>query len=236
MVVLLGFAAIAVDVGMLYAERTQLRNGADAAALAIAQKCAKNVNDADCSTTSTLARSLANSNAGDGAQQHASLVLDKAAGTVKVTAGAQEAGKAPNQVSLFFARALGFNDAEVTAGSTVRWGSPVAGPTPFPLAFSICQVQGHVDGEPAAAAEPRQQRQRRLHVRAVRSRRSGRLRLAHAAIRARAAASIDIAIRRRRQRSRQQLPRRICDAPAATGQRTSPPARTSSSCCRSSTG
>ncbi len=41
MVVLLGFAALAVDIGVLYAERTQLRNGADAAAIAIAQKCAK---------------------------------------------------------------------------------------------------------------------------------------------------------------------------------------------------
>ena len=43
MVSLLGFTALAVDVGMLYAERTQLRNGADAAALAIAQKCARNI-------------------------------------------------------------------------------------------------------------------------------------------------------------------------------------------------
>ena len=93
MVTLLGFAALAVDVGMLYAERTQLRNGADAVALAIAQKCAKNINDADCSTTSALARSLANGNARDGASNIAALVLDKAARTVKVTAGAQEAGQ-----------------------------------------------------------------------------------------------------------------------------------------------
>ena len=93
-----------------------------------------------------LARSLANSNAGDGLSNVASLVLDKAAGTVTVTAGAQEAGKAPNQVSLFFARALGFNDATVTAAATVQWGRPVAGPTVFPVTFSICQVKTHVDG------------------------------------------------------------------------------------------
>lgn len=146
MVTLLGFTAIAVDVGMLYAEKTQLRNGADAAAFAIAQKCARNLNDVDCSTTSALAGSLANSNAGDGASNIKSLVLDKTAGTVTVTAGAQEAGKEPNRVSLFFARAMGFNDAEVTAGATVRWGQPVAGPLPFPLAFSVCQVRYHVDG------------------------------------------------------------------------------------------
>jgi len=146
MVSLLGFTALAVDVGMLYAERTQLRNGADAAAFAIAQKCAHDVNNADCSTTSTLARSLANSNAGDGASNIKSVVLDKTAGTVTVTAGAQEAGKEPNRVSLFFARAMGFNDAEVSTGATVRWGQPVAGPLPFPLAFSVCQVRYRVGG------------------------------------------------------------------------------------------
>ncbi len=146
MVALLGFAALAVDVGVLYAERTQLRNGADAAALAIAQKCARNVNDPDCSATSALARDLANGNAGDGASNIRSLLLDKANRTVTVTAGAQQAGKEPNRVSLFFARVLGINDAEVTADATVQWGRPVAGPTAFPIAFSICQVKFHVDG------------------------------------------------------------------------------------------
>ncbi|WP_426996565.1 pilus assembly protein TadG-related protein [Pseudarthrobacter sp. N5] len=146
LVALLGFSAIAVDVGMMYAERTQLRNGADAAALAVAQKCAKNDADAECSTTSPLARSLANSNAGDGLSNIKSTVLDKSNRTVTVTAGAQEAGKAPNEVSLFFARALGFNTAEVTAPSTARWGSPVAGRTAFPLAFSVCQVKDSIGG------------------------------------------------------------------------------------------
>lgn len=146
MVALLGFAALAVDVGMLYAERTQLRNGADAAALAVAQKCAKNASDVDCAVSSPLARTLNSSNAGDGLSNVASLALDKAARTVTVAAGSQEAGKAPNQVSLFFARALGLNTAEVIAASTATWGSPKSGPTAFPVAFSICQVKGRVDG------------------------------------------------------------------------------------------
>lgn len=146
MVALLGFAALAVDVGMLYAERTQLRNGSDAAAIAVAQKCAKDLNDVECSAASPLARSLASSNAGDELSNVASLALDKAARTVTVTAGAQEAGKDPNQVSLFLARVLGINAAEVTAASTVQWGSPKAGPTTFPVTFSICQVRDHVDG------------------------------------------------------------------------------------------
>jgi Flp pilus assembly protein TadG len=145
LVALLGFGAIAVDVGMLYSERTQLRNGADAAALAIAQKCAKNASDADCSATSTLARGLANSNANDGLSNIKSVALNKTTGTVAVTVGAQEAGKTPNLVSLFLARALGMNTTEVNAPSTVRWGSPVKGSTAFPITVSICQVRNSTD-------------------------------------------------------------------------------------------
>lgn len=146
LVALLGFGAIAVDVGMLYAERTQLRNGADAAALALAQKCAKNANDPDCSTTSALARGYANANANDGLSNIKSTLLDKPNRTVTVTAGAQESGKAANQVSLFFARALEMDTAEVNAPSTVMWGSPVAGRTAFPVAYSVCQVKDSIGG------------------------------------------------------------------------------------------
>lgn len=148
LVVLLGFGAMAVDVGMLYAERTQLRNGADAAALAVAQKCAKSApssNDADCSTTSTLAASLANSNAIDYRSNIKSIILDKPNRKVTVTAGAQEKGKSPNEVSLFFARVFGLNTAEVNAPSTVAWGSPEKGPTAFPITVSICQVRDKTD-------------------------------------------------------------------------------------------
>jgi Flp pilus assembly protein TadG len=140
MVALLGFGALAVDVGMLYAERTQLRNSSDAAALAVAQKCARNINDPDCSATSTLARTLVNGNASDGKSNVKDLVLDKAAGTVTVTAGAQETGRTPNQVSLFFARALGISSAEVTATSSVQWGVPSKGTILLPLAIAQCKL------------------------------------------------------------------------------------------------
>ena len=147
MVVLLGFAAIAVDVGMLYSERAQLQNGSDSAALMVAQKCAKNADDAiNCSDMSPLAADLANANALDGKSGVKSISLDKEGRTVTVTTGAKETGSAPNTVSLFFAKALGIPSAEVTASSSVRWGSPVEGTSPFPLAFSVCQVSGMVGG------------------------------------------------------------------------------------------
>lgn len=141
LVVLLGFGAIAVDVAMMYSERAQLRNGADAAALAVAQKCAKNTGDADCSNTSSLAKSLANSNANDRLSNIKSIVLNKTGRSVTATVGSQEAGHAPNQVSLLLARALGFNTTEVNAASTVAWGSPEKGPVVFPITVSICQVR-----------------------------------------------------------------------------------------------
>ncbi|MFC0456368.1 pilus assembly protein TadG-related protein [Arthrobacter liuii] len=140
LVALLGFAAIAVDVSMMYAERTQLHNGADAAALAIAQKCAKSTADADCISTSSLAAGLANKNANDGLSNLKSVTIDQTGRTVAVTAGAQEAGGVPNQVSLFFARALGISSAEVNASASAQWGTPSKGPAILPLAIAYCKL------------------------------------------------------------------------------------------------
>ncbi|QHK22252.1 pilus assembly protein TadG [Pseudarthrobacter psychrotolerans] len=146
MVVLLGSVAIAVDVGAIYSERAQLQSGADAAAIGIAQNCARDASDPLCSTTSTLATSLANQNALDGMSKVHSIALDKPARTVAVTTSAKETGGTDNSVSLFFADILGVPTKEVGARSSAVWGSPKAGRTAFPLAFSICQVKDKVDG------------------------------------------------------------------------------------------
>jgi hypothetical protein len=146
MVVLLGFAALAIDVARLYSERAQLQNASDAAVLMMAQKCAKNVSDTDCSAASPLAADLVNKNALDNLSNVKSIMLDKVNRTVTVTAGAKEVGGSANKVSLFFAGVLGIPSAEVSASSSVRWGSPVEGSIVFPLTFSICQVSGMVDG------------------------------------------------------------------------------------------
>ena len=146
MVVLLGSAAIAVDVGVIYSERAQLQNGADASAIALGQKCAREATDPLCSTTSALAGSLANQNALDGMSKVHSIELDKTARTVSVTTSAQETGGADNSVSLFFANILGVPTTEVGARASAAWGSPRAGRTAFPLAFSICQVKDKIGG------------------------------------------------------------------------------------------
>lgn len=60
---LMGASAIVVDAGQLYVERSEVQNGADAAAVAIARACAKA--PATCGSQSTTAASYANRNAKD---------------------------------------------------------------------------------------------------------------------------------------------------------------------------
>ncbi|GAB4099301.1 pilus assembly protein TadG-related protein [Sinomonas halotolerans] len=146
MTVLIGFAALAVDGGILFAERAQLQSGADAAAMAVAQKCARNTADPDCQSTSPVAQELANKNAADNTSLLSSLTVDTAARTVRVVTGAQEAGVRPGAVALYLGRIFGATDADVAAKAGAAWGSPSAGRTAFPLAFSVCQIQGFVDG------------------------------------------------------------------------------------------
>lgn len=62
--VLVPIAAIAIDVGAIWAERRQQQNGADAAALAVAQTCVDGTCDSGTTSTST-AGSLADLNAND---------------------------------------------------------------------------------------------------------------------------------------------------------------------------
>lgn len=127
MVVLLGFAAISIDVAKVYSERAQLQNGADAAALLVAQKCAKHAAGPDCSTSSSGAAAAANGNAVDGATNVHSITLDTSARTVQVVTGAREEGAGSNSVSMSFAGVLGFPTAEVGALAAAGWGSPKAG-------------------------------------------------------------------------------------------------------------
>ena len=146
LVTLLGFTAIAIDVGAMYSEHSQLQSGADAAAIGMAQKCARSSTDPLCSTTSTLAASLANQNALDGMSNVRSIALDTTARKITVSTTAKESGAPTDSVSLFFADVLGIPTAKVGASASAAWGSPKAGRTAFPLAVSICQVKGYVDG------------------------------------------------------------------------------------------
>jgi hypothetical protein len=69
MFVLTGVAALAIDGGSIYTQRRAAQNGADAASLALAQICAKDLTDTRCADTAAVRadlKGLASANAGSG--------------------------------------------------------------------------------------------------------------------------------------------------------------------------
>jgi hypothetical protein len=63
--VLLGTAALVIDVGLLYAEREELQSGADAASIAVAKVCAASPTGCTAANMGALAKDYANQNAKD---------------------------------------------------------------------------------------------------------------------------------------------------------------------------
>lgn len=133
MVPMMVVAALALDVGASHADRQRLQVGADAAALAVAQDCAR----AQCTTaiTSATATQLATANAPSGGAPTADIVtLDKTAGRVEVvTAAVREH---------WFAPIIGIDEVNLQARSAARWGYPTGGTAVMPLAFSWCELVG----------------------------------------------------------------------------------------------
>ncbi|MBT1001045.1 pilus assembly protein TadG [Paenarthrobacter sp. DKR-5] len=143
MVSLLGCGAIAVDVGAIYAARAQVQNGADAAALAVAQDCAKNGTGACSANATSTAQTYANGNANTGITQVAPPTFPTA-NTVQTSVQAADAGG--TGVGLFFAKIFGIDRIGVPATATATWGGPSSGPTAFPLVFEACAF--NLDGSP----------------------------------------------------------------------------------------
>ncbi|TFD19263.1 pilus assembly protein TadG-related protein [Cryobacterium sp. TMS1-13-1] len=140
MVPLIGAVAFAVDVGALYAERGQLQNGADAAAIAIAQDCADGV----CTNPTALAAKYTNENANDGAANV--LTPDfSISNQVTVRASTRVAGTNAPAMSHPFAAVLGITSSTVKAAATAEWGGPGSGPV-LALALSWCEFQQSLVG------------------------------------------------------------------------------------------
>jgi Flp pilus assembly protein TadG len=132
LVPMLGFAAIAVDVGALYAERARLQVAADAAAIAVAQDCSRG----NCGDMLATAQSLITANDGEGTAAHP--VLSNAPLSVTVV------GSTPKEH--WFAPILGHDSTSVSAIATVGWGSPSAGTAVLPLTFSWCSFKAQTGG------------------------------------------------------------------------------------------
>jgi Flp pilus assembly protein TadG len=132
MVPMLGFAAVAVDIGALYAERARLQVAADAAALAVASDCVHG----NCGDMVATASAMVRANDGDAAA--APPVLKSAPLSVTVT------GNKP--VQHWFAPVLGHDSTAVSATATVAWGAPGGGTAALPLVFSWCEWSAQTGG------------------------------------------------------------------------------------------
>ena len=140
LVPLIGFAALAVDLGAVYSERRQLQNGADAAALAIGHDCASGL--PACTTSQATADEYTAANYDEAGSTH---------GTPVVTLGDSEVTVMnPGVQSHWLAPVIGHDESDVSASATVRWGSPGSGTAVLPLAFSWCAFEAQaVDGLPS---------------------------------------------------------------------------------------
>jgi Flp pilus assembly protein TadG len=132
LVPMLGFAAIAVDIGALYAERARLQTAADAAALAVARDCALG----DCGDAQATATELVTANVGDAEADEPELGTGPS--TVTVT------GSTPTEH--WFAPILGQESTTVAATATVAWGAPGGGTAALPLIFSQCEFTAQTGG------------------------------------------------------------------------------------------
>ena len=130
MVVLLGFAALSVDVGSIHAAKRRLQNAADAAALAIAQDCGRGA----CGSPASTATTFAVANAGARATSTPSI----SGNVVSVTAR--------ETVPLAFAPVLGHDSAAAAAQSRAAWGSPTGGTAILPIVFSWCSFAAQTGG------------------------------------------------------------------------------------------
>ncbi|WP_123827007.1 pilus assembly protein TadG-related protein [Micromonospora globispora] len=174
--VLLGMAALVVDVGNLYAERGQLQNGADGGAIKVAQICA--TNPADCSPEVTdfddVVDRYAERNANDGA---AAATVCGRGGDLPACPPWQDrltncVGPPPEDKSYVevhtstrttdgstvlppvFAQAVvgGFEGAQVAACSRVAWGPP-ARATTLALTISACEWNRYTEARAFPAVE-----------------------------------------------------------------------------------
>ncbi|NEK84625.1 hypothetical protein GCU60_02435 [Blastococcus saxobsidens] len=132
MVPMLGFAAIAVDLGALYAERARLQVAADAAAIAVAQDCSRG----NCGDMLATAQQLITLNDPTGTAGQPVLSSDPL--SVTVTGGAPK--------EHWFAPVIGHDSSQVTATATVGWGAPSQGTAVLPLAFSWCAFEKQTGG------------------------------------------------------------------------------------------
>jgi Flp pilus assembly protein TadG len=134
LVALIGFIALAIDMGMLYTARADCQKIADAAALAGAKEAFFYTPIDPDATAKTAAVSAARANytpqdSNDNRLQPANVVVNTAQRTVHVTVTRTAANQ--NPVATYFARIFGIDTVDVTATATAEVYRPTVGGPPF---------------------------------------------------------------------------------------------------------
>lgn len=133
-VALIGLGAVAVDVGQIYAERGQLQNGADSAALGVAQQCYQAPASCTVAQATSWAQPLVNGNANDGKTTVQSVDLS-VSNQVTVTTTTLDGSTNAGFLTPLLRRAFNAGPITVAAQATAKWGPPGSGGG-FPLALS----------------------------------------------------------------------------------------------------
>jgi Flp pilus assembly protein TadG len=144
MIPLLVVMGLVADVGMLYWEKGQLQNGADSAALAVAQNCGND--PAGCmGEANGIASNFAGTNANDSQANSAisEFAVSGNSGAVRVTTSTLEGGS--TQVPHPFTSLFAPGSTTVTATAKAVWGVPVSGQT-IPLAIAECELAERLAG------------------------------------------------------------------------------------------
>ncbi|HET6213928.1 MAG TPA: pilus assembly protein TadG-related protein [Micromonosporaceae bacterium] len=175
--VLLGTGALAVDVGKLYVEREELQSGADAAAVAVAEACARSITGCQANAA-TLAGRYADANAKDQTSAVSAVCgrtgglpgcptaaanLTACIGNPPATGAYVEvhtSTKLPDGTTLLpptLAQTLlghrGFQGVNVAACARAAWGAPRTG-WGLGLTISTCEWQANTSGGTTFAAPP----------------------------------------------------------------------------------
>jgi Flp pilus assembly protein TadG len=139
MVPLIAFAALGLDLSALWWQKQQLRTGAEAGALAIAQDCGRGA----CGTPAGTAQSLATANS-RGAVTASVLAASGGRVTVRTVATRQH----------LFAPVVGVRSSALRVQVDAAYGAPSGGTAVLPLTFSWCEFAAQTGGGlPSAATE-----------------------------------------------------------------------------------
>lgn len=137
LIALLALTAFAVDFGRIWEERRQLQNGADAAAVAIAEDCARGLCDGSYDEYA-VAETYVDANARDNSAWAWNVELDQDAQTVTVHNATEDPG-GDNHFDMLFAGVVGFDGFTVGAEATVAWGGLQSPPGTIPIIISDCE-------------------------------------------------------------------------------------------------